>query len=98
MIFFSKEFYEDMKDYFHLSIHSFINEYTHENDDLYFLPPYHDCGLKNRNGTRKLIDYINGKQCLFLSWSPGKDIADSLHRPFTRFMSYNGMDRIFFKK
>ena len=87
-----------MKDYFHLSIHSFINEYTHENDDLYFLPPYHDCGLKNRNGTRKLIDYINGKQCLFLSWSPGKDIADSLHRPFTRFMSYNGMDRIFFKK
>ena len=94
---FLKEYYEDMKDYFHPSINSFINEYTHENDDLYFLPPYYGCGLKNRNSTRKLINYRNGKQYLFLSWLPGKDIADSLHRSFTRFMSYNGMDRIFFK-
>ena len=92
---FSKEYYEDMKDYFHPHIHSFINNYTHENDDLYFLPPCHGCGLKNRNGTKKLIDYRNGKQCLFPSWSSGKDIPDSLHRPFTRFMSYDGKDRIF---
>ena len=84
-----------LKDYFHPHIHSFINNYAH--DDLYFLPPYHGCGLKNRNGTRTLIDYRNGKQCLSPDWSSGKDIPDSLHRPFTRFMSYNGKDRICFK-
>ena len=67
---FWKEYYEDMKDYFHPHIHSFINNYAH--DDLYFLPPYHGCGLKNRNGTRKLIDYRNGKQCLFPDWSQEK--------------------------
>ena len=94
---FLKEYYEDMKDYFNPNIHLFIEEYTH-NHDMYFLPPYHGCGLQNRNGTRKLIDYRNGKQCLFPVWSPGIEIPDSLHRPFTRFISHNGKDRIFFKK
>ena len=93
---FLKEYYEDMKDYFDPNIHLFIEEYTH-NHDMYFLPPYHGCGLQNRNGTRKLIDYRNGKQCLFPVWSPGIEIPDSLHRPFTRFISHNGKDRIFFK-
>ena len=58
---------------------------------------YHGCSLKNRNGTRRLIDYRNGKQCLFPVWSDRKEIGSSCNRPFTRFISYNGKDRVFLK-
>ena len=94
---FSKEYYEQMKKYLHPNVHKFIHNYTREEDDLFSLAPYHGCSLKNRNGTRKLIDYRNGKQCLFPVWSDGKEIGNSCNRPFTRFISHNGKDRVFFK-
>ena len=92
---FSREYYEKMKDYFHPRIHYFIDNYSDEEGNLILLPPYHGCGLKNRNGTKKLIDYRNGKQCLFLLWSDeNKNIHD--YCPFTRFITF-GKDRILFK-
>ena len=51
---FSSEYYERMKDYFHLRLHDFIENYSGADDDLIMLPPYHGCGLKNRNGTKKI--------------------------------------------
>ena len=33
------------------------------------LPAFHGCGLKNRNGTKKLVDYRNGNQCICGVWS-----------------------------
>ena len=44
----SKEFYCDMKDYFYPNIRKFIHNYTCMEDNLFFLPPYHGCGLKNK--------------------------------------------------
>ena len=36
-----------------------------KNGNVYCLPRYHGCGKKrNRNGTRKKIDYRNGEVCL----------------------------------
>ena len=44
--------------------------YHYTNDKgLVELPPFHGCGLKNRNGTKKLVDYRNGNQCLCGVWS-----------------------------
>lgn len=94
---FSSEYFEKMKGYFHPRLHRFIDNYSGANDDLILLPPYHGCGLKNRNGTKKLIDYSIGKQCLFPVWSNGKEIRDSCYRPFTRYIYFNGKDRVLFK-
>ena len=55
-----------MKDYFHPRLHNFIDNYLCADNDLIMLPPYHGCGLKNRNGTKTLIDYRNGMQSFFL--------------------------------
>ena len=66
---FSREYYEKMKNYFHSRLHFFIDNYSGADDDLIMLPPYHGYGLKNRNGTKKLRDYRNGKQYLFPLWS-----------------------------
>ena len=86
-----------MKDYFHPRLHSFIDNYSGSNEDLIMLPPYHGCVLKNRNGTKKLIDYRNGKQCLFPAWSNGKELKDSCYRPFTRYISFSDKDGVLFK-
>ena len=95
---FSKDYYEKMKDYFHPRLHSFIENYLGADEDLFMLPPYHGCGLKSRNGTKKMIDYRNGQQCLFPTWPNGKDNSnDSCHRPFTRYISFSGKDRVLFK-
>ena len=96
-IIFSSEYFEKMKGYFHPRLHRFIDNYSGANDDLILLPPYHGCGLKNRNGTKKLIDYSIGKQCLFPVWSNGKEIRDSCYRPFTRYIYFNGKDRVLLK-
>lgn len=57
-----------MKDYFHPNIHRFIEKYTFPEDNLYFLPPYHECGKKNKHRQKQLIDYKNGKQCINPTW------------------------------
>ena len=60
MALFFYEYYEAMKDYFHPNVLDFIDRYT-DDEGLASLPPFHGCKLKNRNGSRKLIDYRNGK-------------------------------------
>ena len=66
MTVFTVEFYNQVKDYLHPNLHTFTKHYQNEN--LINLPPYHSCGHKNRNGTRKLINYSHGNQCITLSW------------------------------
>ena len=52
---FSKQYYSDMKDYFHPNLHRFIERYTYPEDNLHFLPPFHDCGKKNMDKNNLLI-------------------------------------------
>ena len=54
---------EHFKNIFHLNL--IANKDHYLKDKIYRFPPYHGCGLKNRNGTNKLIDYKRGHQCLF---------------------------------
>ena len=95
MTFFSREYYETMKDYFHPNVHNFIDRYT-DDEGLILLLPFHGCNLKNRNGSRKLIDYRNDKQCLFLLWSDDKSKLKAALFPFKRYMTF-GKDRYLFK-
>ena len=46
----TNDYYEAVKDYLHLNIHSFVNNYR--------------CGKVNKNGTRKIILHEIGKQCV----------------------------------
>ena len=43
-------------------IHDFINHYRQGH--LIDLPPYHDCNRVNKNGSRKMIQYQMGEQCV----------------------------------
>ena len=54
--------YETIKDYLHPNVHTFVDHYR--NGHLIDLPFYHGCNRVNRNGTRKLIEYRNGVQCI----------------------------------
>ena len=84
-----------MKDYFHPNVHDFIDRYT-DDESLVSLPPFHGCQLKNRNGSRKLIDYSNGKQCLCPVWSDDKSKLKGSLFSFIRYMT-QGKDRYLFK-
>ena len=54
--------YSRFKDYIHPNIKHTINPY--KKGCYYILPTYHGCGLKNRNGIRKRVDYKRGFQCI----------------------------------
>ena len=71
---FSREYYEKMYNYFHPRVHDFVQAYVGIEDDLILVAPYHGCGLKNKNGVKKLIDYRNGEQCD----SPGRTVKNLL--------------------
>ena len=58
----SAENYETVKDYLHPCIHDFINYYRQGN--LIDLPMYHGYNQVNKNGTRKIILYQMGEQCV----------------------------------
>ena len=62
MAYFTLRYYNKVKDYLHPRLHKFINYYKHENK--FDLPLFHGCSRKNRNGTRKLIEYNQGYQCI----------------------------------
>ena len=51
MSFLTVEYYEQIKDFLHPNINSFINDYT--NGNIIELPTFHGCNQLNRNGTRK---------------------------------------------
>ena len=61
-----RQYYEHIKDYLHPKIHTFIDHYRPGN--LIDLPPFNGCNLINRNGTRKLVRYEIGKQCVHPTW------------------------------
>ena len=60
--------YSRFKDYIHPNIKHTINPY--KKGYYYILPTYHGCGLKNRNGIRKRVDYKRGFQCILPTQNP----------------------------
>ena len=56
------DYYETVKDYLHPDIHDFINH--HRCRSLIDLPQFHGCNRVNKNGTRKLVMYEMGGQCV----------------------------------
>ena len=95
MALFFYDYYKAMKDYFHPNVQHFIDRYT-DDEGLVSLPPFHGCKLKNKNGSRKLIDYRNGKQCLCPVWSDDNSKLKGSLFPFTMYMT-QGKDRYLFK-
>ena len=96
-------YYEIIKDYLHPNVHTFVDHYR--NGDLIDLPFYHGCDRVNRNGTRKLIEYRNGMQCICPTnkpyWKITKDkykrgAANAKRRYFTRYMNWT-RQRFLFK-
>ena len=95
----SREYYEKMYDYFHPRVHEFIRAYVDSDEDLIMVPPYRGCGLKNKSGTNKLIDYRNGERCDSPVWLNGKKIAGDCNCiPLTRYMSFYGTGTFFKNK
>ena len=85
------------KNIFHPNI--VANKYHYLKDRMYHFPVYHGYGLRNRNGTNKIIDYKRGYQCLFPTdkryWKPYNKICkNKINRSvkFTRYMSNLGMN------
>ena len=60
------EYFNKIKDYVHPNLQTIIKD--HQNGNLITLPPFHGCGHRNKNGTRKLIDYAHGYRCITPSW------------------------------
>ena len=59
-------YFDSIKDYVHPNVNKFINYYR--NGNRIELPPFHGCRRRNKNGTRKFIDYTNCYQCVTPSW------------------------------
>ena len=94
---FTIEGFEHFKSIFHPNL--IANKDHYLKGGMYRFPPYHGCGLKNRNGTNKLIDYKRGQQCLFPTekryWKPYKTINKKTYSrkvKFTRYMSNLGIN------
>ena len=95
----SREYYEKMHDYFHPTFNDFIQSRFSPDDELIFVPSHHGCGLKNKSGANKLIDYRNGERCYSPTWTNGKEFNGYLHLfPLTRYLSYYGNGTFFKNK
>ena len=66
MVFLTVDYYNQVKDYLHPNLHEIVKKHTGNN--LISLRPFYGCAYRNRNGTRKLIDYSRGHQCITPSW------------------------------
>ena len=87
----SRDYYEKMHDYFHPRFHDFIRTRFGPDDELIFVPSHYGCGLKNKNGSNKLIDYRNGERCNSPAWTSGKEVpGDCNSFRLTRYMSFYG--------
>ena len=60
------DYFNKIKDYIHPNLETIIKDY--QNGNLITLNPYHGCGHRNKNGTRKLIDYARGYRCVTPAW------------------------------
>ena len=58
--------YQKVKDLIHPNITDNIDYYR----NLYILLAYDGCGLRNRNGFHKRIDYSRGHQCVLQTSKP----------------------------
>ena len=67
MVILTTETFNSIKDYLHPNLDKFVKDNKLKNDRV-VLPPYHDCGYRNKNGTRKSIDYGRGYTCMTPSW------------------------------
>ena len=59
-------YFDSVKHYVHPNGNEFVNYYRDGN--RIELPPFHGCRCRNKNGTKKFIDYTNGYQCVTPSW------------------------------
>ena len=66
MVVLTVKHFNKIKDYIHPNLQTIIKDY--QNGNLISLAPFHGCGHKNRNRTRKIIDYAGGYQCVTPSW------------------------------
>ena len=85
------ETFNNIKDYLHPNLDKIIREDKLKDDKLIVLPPFHGCGYKNKNGTKKLIDYGRGHRCITPSWRRywKKNVKDKYLRkryPTTRYL------------
>ena len=95
----SSGYYEKMHDCFHPRFHDFIQKRFDPEDELIFVSSDHVCGLKNKNGSNKLIDYRNGEKCIFPAWTSGKENPVGCNTyPLTRYMSFYGNGTFFKNK
>ena len=83
-------YYEQVKDYLHPHLNKFIDHY--KDGDIIHLPPYHGCNPLNRNGTRKLIEYSTGYQCVIATYKRyWREIKDKYKKEkkfyWTRYMT-----------
>ena len=90
------EDYYRFKDYIHPHINDCIDQYR--NKDIIHLPAYHGCDTVNRNGTRKLVNYRRGCQCLCPTdkgyWRKTKAKYRTNYVYFTRYMSQYGLQSL----
>ena len=101
MVFLTLERYNNIKDYLHPNLHTIVKE--HLDNNLICLPPFHGCNYRNKNGTRKLIDYARGKRCNTpawnFSWKRGiKKKYFSNKYPATRYLSNSKYRNLFKNK
>ena len=102
MGFFTARYYEQVKDYLYPDLHDFFHYYRQGN--VFDLPLYHGCNKKNRNGTRKLIEYNQGHQCIVptnkLYWRKTKDkYKRNTKRVYqTRYMTWTNRRDLFKNK
>ena len=90
MVILTTETFNSIKDYLHPNLDKIVKEDKLKNDKKVYLPPYHGCGYRNKNGTRKSIDYGRGYRCITPSWrrSWKKDVKEKYLRkkyPKTRY-------------
>ena len=62
------ETFNSIKDYLHPNLDKIVKDDKLKDNKLVILPPYHGCGYKNKNGTKKSIDYGRGHRCITPSW------------------------------
>ena len=64
------------------------------------LPIYHGCGLRNKNGINKRVDYSRGQICLYPTnkkyWKKCKKVDRRLY--YTRYMSTYALNELVLNK
>ena len=66
MLVLTVDYFNKIKDYIHPNSQTIIKDY--KNGNVITLLPFNGCAHRNKNGTRKVIDYARGYRCVTLSW------------------------------